>query len=299
MKSKTFFIALVFLMVFILSACDFASSGQPYAEGMPPMAVYSGAAVTPLYDLSQTSCEGKPLYMWRGSGTFTWKFSYTGFEMLSTITGGEPQYTLPDDSNCGWLSVGLGDIIKDVPAEGLKSKWSGSCQTSTINDTKTIAQEITSMVAGWEDKTTKLGTFRALRVTSMNQYANGRSVGVQDINDWYVCGYGRIYSTSDDTGRDVHYVDELLSYTPQTTDEGHVRYIIADIQLVNTPATYQANATDEETAEALRRWNAGVRVVNLNQFVRKELNGQWQIVYNGNDQSINPLDIQLSTDETP
>ncbi len=302
MKTRIIFpVWVTLLMGFLLAACA-STSAQSYAPGKPPIAVYvsqAGQGSTKVWDAAQLSCEGKPLYQWRSAGTFTWHFSYSGFEILSTIAGGEPEYTLPEGENCGWLTVGLGDLMKDVPAEGTKSKWQGSCQTSTVNDTKTIAQEITSMVVGWEEKTTRLGTFHALRVKSVNQYVDGKSVGVQDVDDWYVCGYGRIYSASSDTGRDVHYVDELLSFTPQSTDEAHVRFILADIQLANTPATYQASTTDEETAEALRRWNGGVRVANVDQLARKQVEGQWQIVYNGSDRPVNPIDIQLTTDQAP
>jgi hypothetical protein len=252
---------------------------------------------TPLWDYTQASCDGKPLYSWRGAGTFTWHFSYPGYDEVATVTQAEGVYSAPDDSDCGWLSVGLGEIMEDTPIEGAHAQWSGSCQTTTAGSTKTIVQQIAITVSGWEQKTTQLGTFlRALRVKSLNQYADGTTPGVVEVNDWYVCGYGRIYSESTDPNTDTKYVDELLSFTPQSTDESRVRYILADIQLVNTADPYRAKINDEETAEALRRWDAGIRVTNIDQFERKMVNGQWQIVYTGSGKPIKGADVKLTSD---
>ena len=141
-----------------------------------------------------------------------------------------------------------------------------------------------------------MGTFRALRVKSLNQYAVGTEPGIVEVNDWYVCGYGRVYSESIDPKTDKKYVDELLSFTPQTTNESHVRYILVDIQLMNMPDPYRAQINDEETAEALRRWDAGVRVANIDQFKRVMNEGQWQIVYAGSEKPIKGSDVNLTGD---
>lgn len=98
---------------------------------------------------------------WREAGTFTWQFSYPGYEEISTVTQAEPVYSVPGDDVCGWLLVGLGEIMKDIPVEGAKSQWSGSCQTAGMGSEQKIVQGITSTVLGWEQKTTRLGTFRA------------------------------------------------------------------------------------------------------------------------------------------
>ena len=88
----------------------------------------------------------------------------------------------------------------------------------------------------------------------------------------------------------------LLSFTPLTTNESHVRYILADIQLGNVADDHRANVADEETAEALRRWDAGIRVANIEGFERKIVDGQWQIVYAGTDNPVIGTDIILTSD---
>jgi hypothetical protein len=205
-------------------------------------------------------------------------------------------YSVPSDDACGWLSVGLGEIMKDVPIKGTKAQWSGSCETTTAGSTKTIVQQIVMAVTGWEEKTTPLGTLQALRVKSINQFADGTTPGIVEVNDWFVCGYGRVYSESIDSNTDKKYVDELLSFTPQSTNESHVRYILADMQLMNTPDPYRAKIEDEETAEALRRWDAGIRVVNIDQFERKLVNEQRHIVETRSEKPISGAEILLTTD---
>ena len=296
------------LAVSMLTACGFPGSmdnvpaiNQPLASTEARQtAVYipqpSETPITPLWNHAQSACDGKPLYSWRGAGTFTWHFSYPDYDEVATVTQAEAAYTVPSDSACGWLSVGLGEIMKDTPIEGAHAQWSGSCQTTAAGSTKTIVQQIAITVSGWEQKTTQLGTFRALRVKSLNQYADGTTPGVVEVNDWYVCGYGRVYSESTDPNTDTKYVDELLSFTPQSTDESRVRYILADMQLINTDDPYRAKINDEETAESLRRWDAGIRVTNINQFERKMVNAQWQIVYVGSGEPIKGTDIKLTSD---
>lgn len=288
----------------MLTACGVSNStsiAEPSASVEAfPTAVYitesSETFATPLWDYTESVCDDKSLYSWREAGTFTWYFSYPGYEETATVTQAEAAYSVPGDDVCGWLSVGLGEIMKDVPLEGAQFEWSGSCQMAAFGSEKTVVQGITNTVLGWEQKTTRLGTFRALRVKSLNQYAVGTEPGIVEVNDWYVCGYGRIYSESVDPKTDTKYVDELLSFTPQTTNESRVRYILTDIQLMNAPDSYRAQIADEEAAEALRRWDAGVRVANIDQFKRILSNGQWQIVYAGSGNPIKGLDISLTSD---
>jgi hypothetical protein len=120
-----------------------------------------------------------------------------------------------------------------------------------------------------------------------------------------VCGYGLIKLTSSDVGErspglPSHYSNiedlNLLSFTPLTTNESHVRYILADIQSGNIADYYRANITDEETAEALRRWDAGMRVANIDRFERKQIDGKVLIVYTGTDTLIKGMDVKLSSE---
>jgi hypothetical protein len=308
LKNRTPVLLLSLLLaVSILAACGIPSSTDntpaiktPVSVKALQTAVYipqpSETPMTKLWEPAQTSCDAKPLYSWREAGSFTWRFSYPDYDEVATVMQPEATYTVPSDSACGWLSVGLGEIMKDIPSKGMKSQWSGSCKTTTAGSTKTIAQQISSVVLNWEQKTTRLGTFRSLRVKSLNQYADGTTPGIVEVNDWYVCGYGRIYSESTDPNTDVKYVDELLSFTPQSTDEPRVRYILADMQLGDTADLYHVKINDEETAEALRRWDADIRVANIDQFERKMVNGQWQIAYAGSENPIKGTDVKLTSD---
>ena len=88
----------------------------------------------------------------------------------------------------------------------------------------------------------------------------------------------------------------VVSFTPLATNESHVRYILADIQLGHVADDYRAHTADEETAEALRRWDAGVRIVNSERFERQIMNGRWHIVYAGTRRPVNGTDINLSSD---
>jgi hypothetical protein len=303
-KPRTIILLLsLFITVSMLAACgliDSTNNAPAAGDPLAPPAIYiaqpSETPVTTKWDASAASCDGKPLYAWRNPGAFTWRFSYPDFEMVSTVTQAEPVYSVPSASDCGWLSVGLGDIMKDIPTKGTHAQWDGSCQTTTAGSTKTITQQIDITIGNWEQKTTGLGTFRALRVNSVNQYSDSTTPGVMDVKDWYVCGYGRVYSESTDGRNDIKYVDELLSFTPLSTNEAHVRYIIVDSQLLNTAEPYRSKFTDEETYEALRRWDAGIRVTNLDQFARKLVNGQWQVVYAGTENPIKGMDVKLTSD---
>ncbi len=305
MKHRTIILPLILIIViFVLTACGFSQPGDksPVSGGSAAVqpAIYSAqpseTPVSTIWDVSKISCEGKPLYAWRTEGAFTWHFSYPGYDLVSTFPQTEAKYSVPSDSECGWLSVGLGEIMPDVPTEGGHAQWSGSCRTTTAGSTKTILQQIDIRVSGWEQKTTKFGTFHALRLKSINQYADSTTPGVLEVDDWYVCGYGRVYSESTDSRNDTKYVDELLSFTPQTTNEAHVRYILLDAHLVNTIESYRMKVNDEETAEALRRWDAGIRVTNPDMFERKLVNGLLVISYVGTENPVKGMDVQLTSD---
>lgn len=83
-------------------------------------------------------------------------------------------------------------------------------------------------------------------------------------------------------------------------DEAQVRYILADAQLGNVIGYYRSFLDQPAVAEAVRRWDAGVRVTNISQFERKIVGDKgWQVVYAGTDTLINGMDVQLSTDAAP
>jgi hypothetical protein len=88
----------------------------------------------------------------------------------------------------------------------------------------------------------------------------------------------------------------LVSFTPQTTNEARIRYFLADIQLGNVVYYYRADIADEETAEALRRWDAGVRVLNSERFECRSLNGRGYIVHAETARPVNGMELRLSSD---
>jgi hypothetical protein len=66
--------------------------------------------------------------------------------------------------------------------------------------------------------------------------------------------------------------------------------------LGNLADSYRVNITDEETAEALRHWDADIRVENIGEFERKIVNGQWRIVYARTEDPIIGMDVILTSD---
>lgn len=163
--------------------------------------------------------------------------------------------------------------------------------------------------SGIETITTELGTFQAALLSASKDYSmlTGRLdylKGSYQRSEWYVCGYGLIKLTASESGSktpgDFSYSNSwnitLLSFTPLTTNESHVRYILTDIQLGKLAKYYHDQIPDEETAEALRRWDAGVRVVNIKEFARSDLNGQWRIVHIGTTTPADGMELKLTSD---
>jgi hypothetical protein len=275
---------------------DWVIPGQPtLAPSLPETPVPTVAPTPALFDYTQVSCEGKPIYAWRQPGTFinffvdyvrTWKATKQLTE--------PPSYFLND--RCLWHGdFDFGSAINDPPTSGLQVEKTGSCQTSQYTRTT----HTTISVIGREEITTRLGTYQALRVDTAISAAD--SEYTINYREWYVCGYGVIYSEesfSDNMGVTV-YIWELLSYTPLTTDESRVRYILADIQLGGVDGYYREHVDAEEVAEALRRWDAGITVTNIDQFERKLVGETWQVVYAGTETLINGSDVVLSTDSVP
>ena len=255
--SKYVYVAILISTV-IMSGCEAGS----IAVYMPQI---SETPTTPLWDNTQVSCDGKPFNMWGSPGTYLYQHGGSFFTV--TLKPGE-----------------------EIPSLGV-----------SVPDTL--------LVAGTENITTGLGTFQATRLSAAGEYSifTGRldSVnGTYERSEWYVCGYGLIKLTSSDSGGktpgDSSYSNHqdfvLLSFTPLSTNESHVRYILADIQLGKVANKYRANITDQETVEALRRWDAGIRVVNIKKFERRLVIKKWQIVYTGTENSINGMDVSLTSD---
>jgi hypothetical protein len=88
----------------------------------------------------------------------------------------------------------------------------------------------------------------------------------------------------------------LVSVMPFAYYESAVRVILADMQLAGIVDAYRARTSDANVREALRRWDAGVRVVNRNRFERKAIDGQWLIVHAGTESPIKGADVIVYTD---
>ena len=221
---------------------------------------------TPIWDRAQVSCEGKSFNLWSTPGTYL--YQRDGGAFLTVVLK-------PGEASPSW------------PMSG----------PDTLS------------VAGTEDVTTGLGTLRATHLAAGRDYSilTGRLdyiKGTFQRHEWYVCGYGLVKLVSSESGvkspgNNAYSSREdlvLVSFTPQTSNEPRIRYILADIQLGNVAYYYRANIADEETAEALRRWDAGVRVMNGERFEDLMVNGRWHIVYAGTDKPANGMDISLSSD---
>lgn len=81
--------------------------------------------------------------------------------------------------------------------------------------------------------------------------------------------------------------------------EVNVRYFLADIYLGGGRDFYHRvaeSAHEMGCQEAVARYEAGVKITNLDQLERKQVNGQTLITRKGSDQRISGLEIKLSTD---
>lgn len=229
-------------------------------------------AVHPVWDRSAITCASEQAYRRSPPGTY----------LYQVIEGGTNRLQLTTDP-------GLVTAMRDssLPPQG----------------------EFTTTVVGYERQTTPLGTVRAVRIDTTKAYRLMFGIhsyeGTYERRAWYACGYGLIYAMASHSGTKDRLLFrssatlELRSFTPPSTNEAHVRYILADMQLGHHAEAYRANVADEETSEALRRWDAGLRVVNSERFARTILAGEWQIVYAGTTTPIKGMDATLGSSANP
>jgi hypothetical protein len=81
--------------------------------------------------------------------------------------------------------------------------------------------------------------------------------------------------------------------------ETNVRYFLADISLGGSAEFYRKIAEEAHEMgclEAVARWDAGVRLSNLEQFERKRVNGKVLITRKGGAERISGMDVRLTTD---
>ncbi len=83
-----------------------------------------------------------------------------------------------------------------------------------------------------------------------------------------------------------------------TDVEARIRYMLADMQLGNVVDYYRQFTADPPVKEAVDRWDAGVRVVNIDRFERRILvQAGWKVLYAGTDNPINGRDVILTSDQ--
>ena len=87
-----------------------------------------------------------------------------------------------------------------------------------------------------------------------------------------------------------------LDASERDFDEAHVRLIMLDIALGDTYAYFNAHSASPDPKEAIRRWDAGVRVRYANKFERKIVRGSWHQTGRGTDIQVDGLKVQLTTD---
>ena len=201
------------------------------------------------------------------------------------------------------MTQSFGDRLSVPPVSGVAAHL--SCQSPT---------EVWISIGGTEAVTTTFGVFQALRVEGSQGYDIYGAVGrigafiphIEDqyrASEWWVCGYGLVrvkashsYEDQGFPHSEKNFEAALVSVTPFAYYESAVRVILADMQLAGIVDAYRARTSDANVREALRRWDAGVRVVNLSRFERKAVAGQWRIVYEGTESPINGADVIMYTD---
>jgi len=88
-----------------------------------------------------------------------------------------------------------------------------------------------------------------------------------------------------------------ISYGQSSYKESRVRYILADISLGGPLTYYKNHSNDPNAVEAVKRWDRGIRVTNINQFDRKFIIGKGtEIVYKGTTRKIKGMDVRLTKD---
>jgi len=97
-------------------------------------------------------------------------------------------------------------------------------------------------------------------------------------------------------GMEVLLTTDLNSKQRDQYNEASVRLIMLDITLSGTYGYFNAHRDEVNPREALRRWDAGVRVRNADRFERKIVAGSWRHTYKGTTTKIDGMKVRLTTD---
>jgi len=90
---------------------------------------------------------------------------------------------------------------------------------------------------------------------------------------------------------------EVLLTTDRDLQQGEIRTILAKLTLEgHAPKDYQNRAAEPNVGEALRRWEAGVRVTNAAWFDIAADQPELRVTFHGSEKPADPLLIRLNTD---
>jgi len=262
----------------------------------------SGSEGTSVWVNPRTSCEDQPITMWFSPGVYLYKITDDGDSYFITVVQNS-QKNDQDDIQCKMPWPNFGSWLHVPPEIGFQQYFqSDFCEY----DRSIPPGSVLISVDGIENVTLGDETYQATNVNTFQKYNFPKPPnypqGSISTSELYVCGFGLINSITTHIGKYQHrdfqseYELEFISFTPESTNLSHVRYIMVDFQLENLADYYRSNVLNEETAEALRLWEAGIRVKNIDDYERKFISGQWQIVYKGTDQTVLGSDVILTSD---
>ena len=197
------------------------------------------------------------------------------------------------------MTQSFGDRLSAPPVSGVVAHL--SCQSPT---------EAWISIGGTEAVTTTLGVFPALEFEGSKGYDIYGAVGrigafiphIEDryhASEWWVCGYGLVrvkashsYEDQGFPHSEKNFEAALVSVMPFAYYEstGSARRFSPTCEFTSHAEAYRTRASEANVREALRRWDAGVRVVNT-QFERRAIARQWQIVYAETESPVNGADV--------
>jgi hypothetical protein len=249
----------------------------------------SDVETTPIWDNSRVACNLDLLYLRAAPGTRIYKRDDSYMTVIM-----ETEVAIPNQTQ-NRVSLMWEQFL---PGLGFNTGPRGSAPNMGLNKVELV-----------DNKQTVFGSFQTVWIASSEQHniLTGRldSINGSNVrNEWYVCGYGLVkfnhfYTQTIQPGGNrtqSQTVIELVSFTPLSTNENLVRFILVDMQLGDVAEVYRARISDEETTEALRRWDAGIRVENIEEFERMVVDGVLRIVNSETGQNITGMDAILTSD---
>lgn len=268
---------------------------------------------TPIWKNTQPDCTGLPLNQWRQGGIYLYKGVGSVGSDVDWVKPDSFTRTYPSIAGyaCESLDTELFSVLNNIGEALPNFPKTGTGSSSTCRPNRGVISgggNITTSFEGNAIVKSGLSSLPAARFDITFHYSFG--TGLHDYfelnyhkSEWYVCGVGLVKSTALTVEsknwmkiKEESSTLRLVSFTPKSTNESQVRYILTDIQLGTLLEYYRENADYEEAAEAIRRWDGGVRLLNIDDFERKVVNGMWQIVYQGTETQIRGLDCVLNSD---